>query len=188
MAHTAITGETGNRWYALHVRARHEKAVAGVLQNKDFVEFLPVYRSRRQWSQRVAEIDLPLFPGYVFCRFDPAERRVPIMTTPGVMGIVGFGGRPVPVDDGEIEAIQRVLKSGVPSEPWKHIQSGQKVRVAHGVLSGLEGTFIEAKKNHRLLLNVTILQRSVAIEMDIACVVPVNPGRAPLLAAVLAAQ
>src|SRR5450631_3179299 len=75
------------RWYALHVRSRHEKAVAAALRCKDFAEFLPLYTSRRQWSQRVAEVELPLFPGYVFCSFDPGEKRVLITTTPGVMGI-----------------------------------------------------------------------------------------------------
>ena len=173
MTNTPASSQTGHRWYALHVRSRYERAVSTVLRYKGFAEFLPVYRSRRQWSQRIAEIELPLFPGYVFCSFDPAERRVPIMTTPGVMGIVGFGGKPVPIEDGEIQAIHRVLETGIAAEPWKYIESGQRVRVEHGALAGLEGIFIEVKKNYRLLLSLTLLQRSVAIQIDAACVVPI---------------
>jgi transcription antitermination factor NusG len=176
--------ETGQHWYALHVRTRHEKSVAAILRNKGFDEFLPLYQSRRQWTQRVAEIDLPLFPGYVFCRFEPGERRIPIVTTPGVMGIVGFGGKPVPVDDNEIEAIHRVLDIGIAAEPWKYTPSGQRVRIEHGALAGLEGIFVEVKKNHRLLLSLSLLQRTVAIQIDAACVVPVKPagGKAVLAA------
>jgi transcription antitermination factor NusG len=165
------------RWYALQVRSRYEKAVANALQSKGICEFLPLYVSRRQWAHRVAEVDAPLFPGYVFCRFDPMERRVPVLTTPGVMGIVGFGGKPVPVDAGEIESIHRVLESGLAAEPWKFIASGQRVRIEHGALTGVEGYLLEAKTNHRLLLSVTLLQRSVAIQVDAAWVVPVGTRR-----------
>ena len=186
---TTSKDDSAPRWYALHVRSRFEKHVSAVLRNKGFDEFLPVYRSRRQWTQRIAEIDLPLFPGYVFCRFELSERRVPIVTTPGVMGIVGFGGKPIPIDEGEIEAIYRVLETGVAAEPWKYMPYGQRVRIEHGALAGLEGIFVEVKKNHRLLLSVSLLQRSVGIQIDAASVTPVHSAHAmPVPAAVLTAR
>jgi transcription antitermination factor NusG len=168
-------------WYALQVRTRFEKAVAAALRSKGFTEFLPVYTTRRQWSQRVAEIELPLFPGYVFCSFDPAEKRVLVASTPGVIGLVGFGGKAAPVDTDEIEAIHRVLRMGIAAEPWKYVETGQRVRVVHGALAGLEGIFVEAKKNHRLLLSVSLLQRSVAIQIDSAWVAPVNGAMSALV-------
>lgn len=166
--------QTNHCWYALQVRTRHEKAVAAALRNKGFAEFLPVYKARRQWSQRVAEVELPLFPGYVFCSFDPEEKRVLIATTPGVIGLVGFDGKATPVNREEIDAIHRVLRLGIAAEPWKYMETGQRVRVVHGALAGLEGIFVEAQKHHRLLLSVSLLQRSVAIQIDSAWVVPVN--------------
>ena len=166
--------QTTHSWYALQVRTRHEKTVAAALRGKGFAEFLPLYKSRRQWSQRVAEVELPLFPGYVFCSFDPGDKRVLIATTPGVIGLVGFGGKAAPVDRAEIEAIHRVLRMGIAAEPWKYMESGRRVRVVHGALAGLEGIFVEAQKHHRLLLSVSLLQRSVAIQIDSAWVVPVN--------------
>jgi len=162
------------------------------LRDRGYEEFLPLYRAQRRWSDRVKELELPLFPGYLFCRFDVSD-RLPILTTPGVMGIVGFGKTPVPIEPGEIAAIHRVLETGVAAEPWKYIVSGQRVRVEHGALAGLEGIFIETKKDHRLLLSVTLLQRSVAVQIDAACVVPIKvpikpaPG-APSSAAILAAR
>ena len=171
---TPLNSAPGQLWYALHVRSQYEKTVLSILQSKGFVGFLPTYISRRQWSQRIAEVEVPLFPRYVFCRFDTSERRVPILTTPGVMGIVGFGGKPASIGIGEIEAIHRVLETGYAAEPWKYTVSGQRVRVEHGALAGLEGIFVGVKKNHRLLLSLSLLQRSVAIEMDAAWVVPLK--------------
>ena len=189
MIDTQSSMQTDQRWYALHVRSRYEKAVSTVLRHKGFTEFLPVYRSRRPWAKRIAEIELPLFPGYVFCRLDRAERSVPIMTTPGVIAIVGFAGTPVPIDYDEIEAIRRVLDTGIAAEPWKYISSGQRVRVDHGALAGLEGIFIETKKDHRLLLSVTLLQRSVAVQIDESCVVPIKSAFGVVSpAAILAAR
>ena len=187
MIDTQSSMQTDQRWYALHVRSRYEKAVSTVLRHKGFTEFLPVYRSRRHWSKRIAEIELPLFPGYVFCRLHRAERSVAIMTTPGVIAIVGFAGTPVPIDYDEIEAIRRVLDTGIAAEPWKYISSGQRVRVEYGALAGLEGILIQAQKDHRLLLSVTLLQRSVAVQIDEACVVPIKSAFGVVSAAAIVA-
>jgi transcription antitermination factor NusG len=159
-------------WYALRIQSRLATVASLTLRDRGFEEFFPLYHTRRRWSDRFKELDLPLFPGYLFCRFGAGD-RLPIVTTPGVIGIVGFGGTPVPIDPSEIAAIHRVLQSGIAAEPWKYIESGRRVRVEHGALAGLEGIFIEMKKDRRLLLSVTMLQRSVAVQIDEACVVPI---------------
>jgi transcription antitermination factor NusG len=174
------------RWYALQVRSRHEAIAAAILENKGYDKFLPLCRSRRLWSDRIVHLDLPLFPGYVFCRFDPGDRSVPILTTPGVVRIVGIGGHAVPVDDAEIAAIQSIIKSGLAAEPWPYLQLGNIVRIQHGALSGLEGLLVEKKKRHRLVVSITILQRSVAVEIDSAWVTPVRPTRRSGVPALLA--
>src|SRR5262245_60511989 len=96
--------EEGTLWYALHVRTRFEKVVARNARDKGFEELLPLYRRASRWSDRIKQIDLPLFPGYVFCRFNPLD-RLPILTIPGVKGIVGFGKNLIPVDEAELNAI-----------------------------------------------------------------------------------
>src|SRR5215510_15621908 len=111
-------------WYALRIRARHEKLIAGALWGKGYEVFLPLYRSRRRWSDRVKELDAPLFPGYLFCRFD-VLRRLPILTTPGVIQVVGIGKKIVPVDDAEITAIQSIITSQLAAEPWPYLCVGQ---------------------------------------------------------------
>src|SRR5713226_4572887 len=102
-----LLASSDRRWFALQVRPRYEKAAARALHNKGYEEFLPLYRSRRRWTDRVKEINLPLIPGYVFCRFDSSV-VVPIVTTPGVIRIAGYGKTPAPVDESEITAIQAV--------------------------------------------------------------------------------
>jgi transcription antitermination factor NusG len=152
-------------WYAFYVRSRHEKVAEQSLQGKGYAAFSPFYRVRRKRSDRTKVVDLPLFPGYVFCRFDP-ENRLPILMTPGVMFVVGSGNTPEPVADSEISSIQTASESGKPLQPWPFLQSGQKVRILAGPLCGVEGTLLERKDSCRMIVSVTLLQRSLAVDID----------------------
>ena len=166
-------------WFALQVRSRREGLVATQLTGQGFECFLPLYKSERRWSDRVKEIDQPLFPGYLFCRFD-LHNRGPLLMTPGVQQIVGIGRTPIPVAESEVESIRQALSSGLPSQPWLYLQIGQRVRVNRGSLSNLEGILIKFKGSHRIVLSVSLLQRSVAMEIDLSWVTPVNDAkRAP---------
>jgi transcription antitermination factor NusG len=135
--------------------------------------FLPVYKSERRWSDRVKEIEQPLFPGYLFCRFDLHNRGSVLMAS-GVQQIVGVGRTPLPVEEVEIESIRQALASGLPSQPWLYLQVGQRVRVNHRNMNNLEGILINFKGSHRVVLSVSLLQRSVAMEVDLSWVTPVN--------------
>ncbi|MCI0423321.1 MAG: NusG-like protein [Acidobacteria bacterium] len=139
--------------------------VASLLHSKGYEEFLPLYRSRRRWSDRMKAIEKPLFPGYVFCRFD-VQKRLPILMTPGVRLIAGIGKTPLPVNDSEMAALQLIVQSGLQAEPWPFLQVGQRVRIERGSLQGVEGILMAIKKPYRLVVSVTLLQRSVAVELD----------------------
>ncbi len=171
-----------NRWYALMVRHQHEIQTASALQYKNLETLVPTYRTRRRWSDRMKELDLPLFAGYVFCRFLYQE-RVQVLNTPGVAKIVGFGESLAPVDDREIADIRLVMQSKLPVCPWPYLKPGDRVRVAHGPLRGVEGRLLREKdckeKNGlRLVINVELLQRSIAVELEPDMVVPVRVLRA----------
>ena len=159
-------------WFALQTRSRYEHFVAAMLRGKGYELFLPVYTCQRRWSDRIKELELPLFPGYLFCRFNPLD-RFPILVTPGVIQVVGIGKSPVPVDDAEIAAIQTAVQSGLPRQPWPFLQIGKRVRVECGPLCGLEGILVDFKGRHRLVLSMTLLQRSVAVEVDGAWVISI---------------
>ena len=169
-----------DRWFALRVKSRAERVVAMMARNRGFEEFLPVYRSRHQWSDRKKSIEIPLFPGYVFCRLAP-ERRLPLLTIPGVLHFVGIGKVPVPIEEEEITAIRTAVESGLSAEPWPFLEIGQRVLLEGGPLAGLEGILIEARKQQRLVVSVTLLKRSVAVGIERHWVRPLDASGRPAI-------
>ena len=165
-------------WYALHVKPRFEKYVTSQLSGKGYDTFLPSYTSKRKWSDRVKALELPLFPGYVFCRFD-VKTRLPILVIPGVITVVGVGKSPTPVEDAEISAIQQVIKSGVPAQRWPYLNCGETVRVEAGPLEGLTGIVVRMKGSDLLVVSVSLLMRSVSVEIDKDSVKPIGPRPIP---------
>jgi transcription antitermination factor NusG len=152
-------------WFALRVKPNHEKSVATILREKGIEEFLPLFRSRRRWSDRFKTVDLPLFPGYLFCRLN-LDQRLPLLTTPGLLYIVGTRKTPISVDEGEILAIRSVLRSGLPCAPWPSLVIGQKVHLEKGPLSGLEGVLARIGNHNKIYVSVTLLKRSVSVEVE----------------------
>jgi transcription antitermination factor NusG len=168
-----------SQWFALRVKSNCEKTVATVVRHKGFEEFLPFYQSCHRWSDRLKSVELPLFPGYIFCRIDP-NFRLPILTIPGALHFIGIGKVPVPIDDSEIAAIQRAVRSGLPAEPWEHLEVGQLVRLDEGPLAGLEGILVETRKQYRVVVSVSLLKRAVAVEIERNWVTPLGADRRPL--------
>jgi transcriptional antiterminator NusG len=163
------------KWFALVVKPRHEKAVSTMLEDKGYETFLPLYRQRHTYSRgRFKVVELPLFPGYVFSRFDP-WLRLPILTTPGVFYVVGVGRTPAPLDDQEIESLQIVVKAGHCAQPHPFLEAGQRVRITDGPLTGVEGVLVYEKQSPRLVLSITLLQRSVRAEVDREHVTSLSP-------------
>jgi transcription antitermination factor NusG len=152
-------------WYAIQTRAKHEKSVSAFLEGKGYDQFLPLYQSWHRSSGRLKSVFLPLFSGYLFGRFDK-NRRLPILMTPGVAGIVGRGKEPEPILAEEIARIQVSCASGLKMTPWPYLEGGEPVRVECGPLRGVEGIFVTEKSNCRLVISVGILRRSVAVEVD----------------------
>ena len=152
-------------WFAVRVSSKHERMATQVLQHKEYETFLPLYKVRRRWSDRFKIIEAPLFPGYIFCRIDPGN-QLPVLTTPGVVQIVSFGKTPAPVEESEIAALRAIVNSSLPAKPWPYLREGQRIRIEYGPLTGVEGILLKFKNQNRLVASVTILQRSVAVELD----------------------
>ena len=168
---TAVT----DRWYALFVRSRHEKTVENSLRSKCYNVFSPSCRTKRKRVDRIAEIEVALFPGYVFCQFDPSK-RLPILMTPGVVGVVGRGNRPEPVDDTEIASIRTVALAGRSVQPWPFLRVGQRIRMQSGPLTGIEGIFLRVQDEDHVIVAVTLLQRAVSVVIEKDSVSPVFSG------------
>lgn len=155
----------GDRWYALQVRTRREGSIETLLSGKGYRTFLPTWTVHGHLSGRTKQVNSPLFPGYIFCQFD-AQDRLPILVTPGVLCVVGRGRIPVPVEDAEISAVEAMVASGLPTEPCPFLEVGQRVRIEDGALCGLEGILTSFKGRQKIVVSVTLLKRSVALEID----------------------
>ena len=168
--------ERSVRWNALHTRYQHERQVETMLSAKGFETFLPTYDSFHKWKDRTKKISEALFPGYLFIA-DVTERRLQVMTTPGVCAIVSVGGAPATIPEHEIEAIRKCVSDAGKVEPHPYLQSGDVIRVQSGPLSGVEGVLVRKKDSCRLVVSVQILGRAAAVEIDAACVSKASWGR-----------
>jgi transcription antitermination factor NusG len=166
---------TAPRWFALQVRARWENYAAVQRSGKGYQVLLPTYRTKKHSNKRYKQLERALFPGYLFCEFD-ALNRLPILITPGVISVVSCGRVPAPVLDAEVAAIQMIVSSGIGAEPYPYLEVGNRVRLESGALQGLEGILIQFKRNHRLVVSVSLLRRSVAVEIDRSCVGASRPS------------
>ena len=157
--------ETEGNWYALYTCARHEKRVAEQIERRSFSCFLPVYRSIRRWKDRRKELELALFPGYVFVRM-ALEKKLRVLEVPGVVHLVSFNGQPAPVPAEQIETLRTRLSNSGRIEPHPYLSKGRRVRVRSGAMEGLEGIVVRRKDSCRIVFSIDLIQRSVAVEVD----------------------
>lgn len=160
-----MNGSNGSDWYALKVRTRSEEDIGKALQQKEYEVFVPLYLEARQYTDRVKKVWVALFPGYLFARLDPAL-CITALKTPGVEYVVGGHEEPTPVDAAEIAALRQIVDSGAQTRPWAYLKTGSKVRVEFGSFAGVEGIYTAEKGKDRLVVSITLLQRSVAVEID----------------------
>src|ERR1041385_1037560 len=152
-------------WFALQVVPRHEKSVDKILEYRGCKHFLPTYRVRRRWSDRVSIIEEPLFHGYVFCRSQSNLMEI-IRGSPGIIRIVAFGGKPHAVPDKEIEALQHIVRGKREYSAFPYLNVGQKVRVISGPFTGISGIITRFKNHYRLVVSLDVIMKSVSVEID----------------------
>jgi transcriptional antiterminator NusG len=163
-------------WYAIQAKSSREKTASLLLENAGYECLVPTSKYVRRWSDRTKEVEVPLFPGYFFCRMNP-HNRLPVLMTPAVIQIVGVGKTPIPVEEEEIAAIQRAGKSGLATMPWPYLEVGHVVRIEEGPLHGLTGIVLKIKSGMKLVLSVSLLQRSLAVEIERNWIGEVQTGR-----------
>jgi transcription termination/antitermination protein NusG len=160
-------------WFALQVRTRTECQVQVLLHGKGYETVLPTYTDCRRYSDRVRKVQAAVFPGYVFCRFD-ATNRLPLLGTPGVIQIVSLGRGPAPIDEAEMEGLQRLVHSRADLRPWPWLTAGDRVRVEHGAFAGVEGVLVSTEGSDHLIISVTLLQRAASVNIDRVWVRPLE--------------
>jgi transcriptional antiterminator NusG len=154
------------QWFAVWTRSRHEQMVRDQLERKQFDAFLPTITRWSRWKDRKKKIDWPLFPGYCFVRFDPAD-TLPILKCTGVVNIVSFEGKPAPIPDYELESIRVLVGSDLQFDPCPMIHEGMMVEVAYGPLRGVIGRLMRKDAQRaRLVLSVNLIGQAVSVEVD----------------------
>jgi transcription antitermination factor NusG len=164
---TVNTPSSPQPWYAVWTRARAEKVVHDQLERKGFEVFLPTIPRWSRWKDRRKRIDWPLFPGYCFARFD-ARDSLHVLTCSGVATVVSFDGKLAPIPDQEVDAIRRLVTSGLQYDPCPLIKEGDRVEVVHGPLKGVVGRLVRKGAHARLVLSVELISRAVMVTVDAA--------------------
>jgi transcription antitermination factor NusG len=149
-------------WYALYVKHKHEKKAAYALGARDIKTFLPTFR-KTHGNGRSFEVSL--FPGYVFCRID-VSNLLPIVSTPGVFGLVCRGSVPNSIPEEEIDSVRHLLATGLPIAPTEYFAPGQEIELSEGPLKGIRGCVLDASNDRWLVVSIHMLQRSVAVKLE----------------------
>lgn len=152
-------------WFALYTAPRHEKMIAEQIQRRGITCFLPLYKSMRRWKDRRKELDMVLFPGYVFLQIAP-QNRLQVLQLPGAVRLVSFNGQPTPLRGDEIDTLRHHLSAQGKIEPHPYLRVGRRVRVHSGPFQGLEGIIQRTKDRCRVIFSIDLIMRSIAVEVD----------------------
>jgi len=164
-------------WHVLWTRSHCEQQVHDQLRDRGFELFLP---RTRHWTAPTGEERLcgaPMFPGYLFLRHAlDRDSFLEVRRTRGLLAILGEGWeKPGVVPEAEMEAVRRLVDSGVPTLPHPYLKVGQRVRVRRGPLAGIEGILARSRPQKGLfVLSLDLLKRSVAVEIECTAVEPVG--------------
>jgi transcription antitermination factor NusG len=163
----AVSGTPESQWFAIQTISKHEKRVTKQLREKNVDTFLPLLPEIHRWSDRQTKVEVPLFSCYTFVRIVSApEKRLPVLTTPGVLGFVGSRREGTPIPDREIENLKAAMKDQGPCAAHPFITKGTRVRIRNGALAGVEGILVSQGKNQNLIVSVELLQRSLTISIE----------------------
>jgi transcription antitermination factor NusG len=160
-------------WYALYTCPRHEKRLAEQIEQRSIECFLPLYRSVRRWKDRQKELELALFPGYVFVRMELKD-RLRVLQLPSAVRLISFNGQPATLPEEEIENLRERLSYSGNVAPHPYLCAGRRVRVHSGPMQGLEGIVVRKKDSCRVVFSIDLIMRSVAVEVDEADLEPLR--------------
>ena len=156
-------------WYALHTKSRHEKVVEEGLRKKGIETFLPLRKITRHWSDRVKQIEEPIFQGYLFVRI-PLRKQLEVLQTRGSVRLIGFNAQPVPISERELEVVRRFVHEEIAVDPYPYLAMGNRVYVRSGPLRGVEGFIVRKDKHARLVISLDLLFQSISVQVDEALV------------------
>lgn len=156
------------KWYAVHLRSRHEFHVFESLRMKGMDAFLPTVERLRRWKDRKKFVTFPLFPGYLFIRIPKVPQEIlAVLKVKGVVRLLcSVPGEPDPIPDEQIISLKKLIESKKNLDPYPYLNEGQRVRIKKGPLIGVEGLLVEKLGKHMLVLSVDVLRQGIALTID----------------------
>jgi len=155
-------------WYAVYTQPNAEVKAAEHLARQGYAAYLPRYRRYVRHARTRALVLRPLFPRYLFVGLDRlVQRRRPIRSTVGVVGLVSSADEPVPVAAGIVEALRRQESEGAFDlvSPAQRLRAGDNIRVTQGPFVDLIGRLIGVADHERVFVLMDLLGRSVRAEV-----------------------
>jgi len=153
------------QWFAAYTCAHHERRVSDHLGARGIEYFLPTYHVVRRWKDRKVELELPLFPGYVFVHVAMRE-HFRMVGVPGIARIVGTSLQPTPLPEYEIESLKNARSTGIHTQPYPYLEIGRKVRIKAGPFEGLQGILVRRKGKFRVVFSLQIIRSSFVLDVD----------------------
>ncbi len=161
------------RWYAIYTRSRCEKKVAFLLDKLGIKHFLPLLPTSRRWKDRHKVVSFPLFPSYLFVYSDLKD-KIEIVSTEGVVRLVGFNGKPSSIPDVQIENLRQLLIKPEFVKPSVYISTGKKVEILHGPFAGIQGRLLQYNGRRRVVVGIDSIQQSISVEVEKSWIKPIE--------------
>ena len=168
------------KWIAVYTKSRHEKVVIQELENKNIEAYCPIFKERRQWSDRKRWVDFPLFRSYVFAKIE-LKNSIYILQTMGVHHIIKFQGNISIIPDEIIQNIKSMIDGGFTIEQVEYFVKGDEVIVVDGPLKGMDGIVVNIKNENKLVLKVAAIQQAIAVQIHPGYLKPKKKNVNPIL-------
>jgi transcriptional antiterminator NusG len=144
---------------------RREKKVAAYFRDRAIEVFLPAYKAKHHWKNRqTAVVEIPLFPGYLFSRIQPQQRRSALGVS-GVISILGDASSSATVPEHHIETLRSGLALGR-ILPHPQVEIGDRVRIIAGPMGGVTGILVHIRSEFRIVLSIEMIRQCVSIEVE----------------------
>ena len=152
-------------WIAVYTKSRHEQIVVNELNKKNIESYCPMFKERRQWSDRKKWVHFPLFRSYVFANIEINE-NIYVLQTIGVNKIVKFQKKVSIIPDQVIDNIKNIIEGGYNVEQADYFIKGDEVRIVSGPLKGLDGVVLDLRGANKIIIKIEAIQQAFSVEIS----------------------
>ncbi|WP_106793804.1 UpxY family transcription antiterminator [Aquimarina sp. Aq78] len=161
------------QWYVLYVKARHERKIEILLKENQIETFLPLVKTVRKWSDRKKEIEMPLFPSYIFVKINLKKDAHKVLSVRLYCFFIRFGEEFAKVQEYEIDSIKLLIKMNVPMKVENYtplLKVGKHGRINGGVLKGLNCEIIKADNENKIVVRIDSIKQNIVATVPLSSI------------------